>query len=73
VLHIKEAASKQSKRARYEFYRAMVIFYRKHYAAQTPRCLHWLILGSIAARCRLDLWGRALRSQLGGLQFRETA
>ena len=64
VLHIKEAASKHSKRARYEFYRAMVIFYRKHYAAQTPRWLHWLILGYIAVRCRLDLWGRALRSWL---------
>ena len=60
VLHIKEASSKHSERARYEFYRAMVIFYRKHYAAQTPRWLHWLILAGIAVRCRLAMWTRAL-------------
>ena len=73
VLHIKEAASKHSKRARHEFYRAMVIFYRKHYAAQTPRWLHWVILGAIAVRCRLDLWGRALRSRLGMAQAQKEA
>ncbi|MBC8447097.1 MAG: glycosyltransferase family 2 protein [Chloroflexi bacterium] len=62
VLHIKEAASQHSDRARVEFWRAMVIFYRKHYAAETPRWLHWLILAGIAVFSRLDLWGRALRS-----------
>jgi len=73
VLHIKEAASKHSKRARYEFYRAMAIFYRKHYADQTPRWLHWLILSYIAVRCRLDMWGRAVRSQLGKEPAQEEA
>jgi GT2 family glycosyltransferase len=73
VLHVKEAASKHSKRARYEFYRAMVIFYRKHYAEETPRWLHWLILGCIAVRCRLDMWGRALRSRLCRAQEPERA
>ena len=72
VLHIKEAASKHSDRARYEFYRAMVIFYRKHYAAQTPLWLHWPILAGIAVRCRLDMWGRALRSRLRRQQVQET-
>ncbi len=72
VLHIKEAASKHSDRARYEFYRAMVIFYRKHYAAQTSLWLHWLILAGIAVRCRLDMWGRALRSRLHRQQVQET-
>jgi len=66
VLHIKEASSKHSDRARYEFYRAMAIFYHKHYAAQTPFWLHWLILAGIAICCRLDLWARALRSYRPG-------
>jgi GT2 family glycosyltransferase len=73
VLHVKEAASRHSKRARYEFYRAMVIFYRKHYAAQTPLLLHWLILSYIALRCRLDLWSRALRDWLSRSQKQEVA
>jgi len=73
VLHVKEAASRHSSRARYEFYRAMVVFYRKHYAAGTPRWLHWLILSFIAARCRLDIWGRWLRSRFGRAQEPESA
>ncbi len=59
VLHYKEAASKHSRKARYEFYRAMYLFYRKHYAASTPFWLHWLILGGIA------LWAGA--AMLGSL------
>jgi N-acetylglucosaminyl-diphospho-decaprenol L-rhamnosyltransferase len=47
VLHIKGASTKHSRRARYEFYRAMNIFYRKHYAATTPFWLHWLIITGI--------------------------
>lgn len=50
VLHYKEAASKHSRKARYEFYRAMYIFYRKHYAADTPFWLHWLVIGGITLR-----------------------
>lgn len=50
VLHYKEASSKGSKRAQDEFYRAMLVFYRKHYAAQTPRWLHALIVGGIRLR-----------------------
>jgi len=71
VLHIKEASSKHSDRARYEFYRAMVIFYRKHYAAQTPFWLHWLILAGIAVRCRLDMWARALHARRLGRGMQE--
>ncbi len=58
VLHVKEAASRQSRRARVEFYRAMAIFYRKHYEAKTPRWLHYLILGGISLR---SSWELALR------------
>lgn len=65
VLHYKRAASKHSRRARYEFYRAMYIFYRKHYAATTPLWLHWVIIGGIALR-----GGMAM---LGAMMTREAA
>lgn len=44
VKHIKRAASRTSKKAQFEFQRAMLIFYRKHYRAKTPLWLHSLIL-----------------------------
>ena len=60
VLHVKEAASKTSSKARYEFYRAMLLFYRKHYEATTPRWLHWLIVGGIGVRGALAMASRGL-------------
>ncbi len=54
VLHVKRAASRHSPRAQVEFYRAMDVFYRKHYAAQTPWWLHALIVSAIALRQRLE-------------------
>jgi len=56
VLHVKRAASRQSRRAQWEFYRAMLIFYRKHYRAQTPLWLHTLILAGLALRGGRPLW-----------------
>jgi GT2 family glycosyltransferase len=53
VLHVKRASTRQSPRAQIEFYRAMDIFYRKHYAAQTPWWLHALIVSAISLRQRL--------------------
>jgi N-acetylglucosaminyl-diphospho-decaprenol L-rhamnosyltransferase len=50
VLHYKRASSRRSRKAQYEFYRAMLLFYRKHYAAQTPFWLHWMIVGSVYLR-----------------------
>ncbi len=50
VLHYKRAASRQSRKAQYEFYRAMLLFYRKHYAAGTPFWLDWMIVGSVYLR-----------------------
>ncbi len=44
VWHIKRAASRKSQKAQFEFYRAMLIFYQKHYRATTPRWLHLMIL-----------------------------
>ncbi|HLF24733.1 MAG TPA: glycosyltransferase family 2 protein [Anaerolineae bacterium] len=43
VLHLKRASSTGSPRARYEFQRAMWLFYRKHYRAATPRWLDALV------------------------------
>jgi N-acetylglucosaminyl-diphospho-decaprenol L-rhamnosyltransferase len=49
VLHYKRQASKQNpEKAHYEFWRAMHIFYRKHYAQDTPFWLHYLVLGGLA-------------------------
>jgi hypothetical protein len=65
VLHYKREASKQNQqKARYEFYRAMHLFYRKHYAAETPRWLHWLILGGIVLRGGPALAGEVWRRRL---------
>ncbi len=65
VLHYKREASKQNRRrTRYEFYRAMRIFYLKHYAKSTPLWLHWLILGGIALGGRIVLLKEAFRSRV---------
>jgi N-acetylglucosaminyl-diphospho-decaprenol L-rhamnosyltransferase len=61
VLHIKEAASRHSYRARVEFYRALVLFYEKHYRSQTPCWLDWCIRSGIAFFGGLDLLWRRLR------------
>jgi len=50
VLHVKRASTRQNPRARIEFYRAMDMFYRKHYAAQTSWWLHAFIVGAVALR-----------------------
>jgi N-acetylglucosaminyl-diphospho-decaprenol L-rhamnosyltransferase len=56
VLHVKRAASRQSRRATLEFYRAMLIFYRKHYRVRTPLWLHSLILLGLLLRGGRSLW-----------------
>ncbi len=61
VLHVKEASSRRSRRARLEFYRAMMIFYRKHYAAHTPKPLHWLIVAGILGKGLIDVGWRWLK------------
>jgi hypothetical protein len=62
VLHVKGASTKHSRRARYEFYRAMYIFYRKHYAATTPFWLHWLIIAGIVLRGSIAMLGEIAKS-----------
>jgi GT2 family glycosyltransferase len=66
VLHVKEAASRTSLKARREFYRAMNIFYDKHYRADTPFWLDWLIRGGVAIVGALDLTARRVRGQYSG-------
>lgn len=61
VLHIKGASAKHSRRARYEFYRAMDIFYRKHYAATTSFWLHWLIIAGIVLQGSLAMLREIVR------------
>ncbi len=60
VRHIKRAASRHNPRAQIEFYRAMHIFYAKHYAASTPRLLHWLVLLGIRLRAGVSRMQLAL-------------
>jgi N-acetylglucosaminyl-diphospho-decaprenol L-rhamnosyltransferase len=50
IQHAKRAASAGSDRARYEFVRAMWLFYEKHYASSTGWPLHWLVLSALAVR-----------------------
>lgn len=58
VTHVKRASSRQDNagaaRAKYEFDRAMWLFYRKHYQATTPGPIDWLV------RLGLGLKGGAL-------------
>ena len=54
VLHVKRASSRHSPRAQIEFYRAMELFYRKHYANETSRPMHALILGAIRLRTAFE-------------------
>jgi N-acetylglucosaminyl-diphospho-decaprenol L-rhamnosyltransferase len=63
VLHVKEAASRHSYKARVEFYRALTIFYNKHYRATTPFYLDWAIRGGVLVFGNADLLARRLRGQ----------
>ena len=56
VLHVKRASSRQNPRAQTEFYRAMLLFYYKHYREKTSPWLHGLILGGIALKGGRPLW-----------------
>jgi len=62
VLHVKRASTRQNPRAQVEFYRAMDIFYRKHYAAETPWWFHALIVSAISLRQGFERLRLALTS-----------
>ena len=60
VLHVKRASSRHSQRAQIEFYRAMLIFYYKHYRQGTSVLLHWLILLGIVLKGGRPIFGDVL-------------
>jgi N-acetylglucosaminyl-diphospho-decaprenol L-rhamnosyltransferase len=64
VKHVKRAASRMSQKAQYEFQRAMLIFYRKHYQATTPLLLHSLVLMGLLLKGGPSLWPEIRRSTL---------
>jgi hypothetical protein len=59
VLHLKGTVGRRSPKAQFEFYRAMLIFYRKHYRQHTPLPVHWMVLAGIVAK-----GGRALLAEV---------
>jgi hypothetical protein len=63
VKHVKRAASRQSRRAQFEFWRAMLIFYRKHYRTQTPFWLHSLVMTALLVKGGRGLWDEIRRPQ----------
>lgn len=74
VIHHKGASSRQRNfRSTIEFYRAMLIFYNKHYARSTPFPIGWLIIAAIWGKAGLALGrvaARAALSQITGAPTR---
>ncbi len=56
VKHIKRAASKQNPKAQFEFWRAMLIFYRKHFQKTTPSWMHLLVLSALLLKGGKGIW-----------------
>ncbi len=73
VLHYKRASSRHSLRAQKEFYRAMLLFFRKHYAAQTPAPLRALVVAGIYASGALGVVRFWLARRLEGANGAEVA
>jgi GT2 family glycosyltransferase len=61
VIHVKRAASSQSERAQFEFVRASLLFYNKHYRGQTSLPLHLAILLGLALSGGPKLWPEVIR------------
>ncbi len=66
VLHVKRAASRQSKRAKLEFVRAFLIFYRKHFRRETALPTHLAVMLGIALWGGPKLWPEVLRGGSAG-------
>lgn len=56
VKHVKRAASRKSQKAQFEFHRAMLIFYRKHYRKTTPLWMHTLVMLGLLLKGGRSLW-----------------
>lgn len=74
VVHYKRRSSSQNrKRAQHEFYRAMHLFYRKHYAKTTPLWLHWLVMAGLILRGGTAMVREVLQPPGDSKQVREVA
>lgn len=56
VRHVKRAASRKSKLAQFEFWRAMLIFYRKHFRRTTILPVHLMIMTALLLKGGPALW-----------------
>ena len=56
VRHVKRASSSRSPRAQFEFWRAMLIFYRKHFRRGTIYPVHLMILTALLFKGGPGLW-----------------
>jgi N-acetylglucosaminyl-diphospho-decaprenol L-rhamnosyltransferase len=56
VHHMKRASSVKSPKAAFEFWRAMLLFYRKHFRTTTPWPVHVLVLAALSAKGGRKLW-----------------
>jgi N-acetylglucosaminyl-diphospho-decaprenol L-rhamnosyltransferase len=56
ILHLKKASTRKSKKAQFEFYRSMLIFYRKHFRKTTPLWMHNLVLLALMMKGGRGLW-----------------
>ena len=56
VHHVKRAASSRSPKAQFEFWRAMLIFYRKHFRRGTIYPVHLMILTALLFKGGPGLW-----------------
>lgn len=56
VRHVKRAASRQSPKAQFEFWRAMLIFYRKHYRRGAIFPVHLMIMTALLFKGGPALW-----------------
>ena len=61
VLHVKRAASRQSKQAQFEFVRSSLLFYNKHYRGKTSWLLHAAILVGFAIQGGPKLWPEVIK------------
>ncbi|MFT5194201.1 MAG: N-acetylglucosaminyl-diphospho-decaprenol L-rhamnosyltransferase [Cellvibrionaceae bacterium] len=56
VKHIKRASSRQNPKAQFEFNRAMIIFYYRHYRRETSWPMHLLVMLGLAIKGGPKLW-----------------
>jgi len=56
VRHVKRAASRKNPKAQFEFWRAMLIFYRKHFRHTTVLPVHLMIMTALLFKGGPGLW-----------------